>query len=329
MTRVIAFDDASLWPVLLVAPLLALLLRRHASRRVGRLTDWGGAVTASLAETVTRRAGTVLFLAAVARCSVAVVGPRWGDAGAAPAVVGMDVMVCLDVSRSMEVMDLDPNRLEFARWQIRRLAANARGHRLGLVVFAGEARLVCPLTRDMDAFATILDRVGPFDVRRGGTDIGAALNKASEALERGSSGSGRIILITDGEDLTGEGRIAARKLGQRGLRVDCLGVGTPAGGRIPLPEGGWLKDRAGRWVVSRLVPDTLKAIVEPVGGVYRSSGTSSGELQRLFNDGGASLAVEGASESAPRRLVSRRRLFVLAALLCLWTELALVGVRRR
>ncbi len=328
MTSLLAWDDAVLWPILLTAPLLALVLHRRARRRWELLTAWGGPFIASIAGTSARRVETVVFLCAMASASVAVIGPRWGLSGAAPTVTGVDTMLCLDVSRSMEVADLEPNRLEFARWEIQRLAATTRGHRFGLVVFAGEARLVSPLTRDLDAFATMVDRAGPHAVRKGGTDIGTALTKASESLERASSGNGRILLITDGEDLASEGRAVARKLARRGLRIDCLGIGTESGGPIPLPEGGWMKDREGTRVISRLAPDTLEAIVEAADGVYRSSGSSPGELVRLFEEGGESWRREHAAATRSAGLAPRRRLFVWGALCFLFVALASSGVRR-
>ncbi len=329
MTHLVAFDDAAFWPVLLLAPLLALRLRQRARGRHRLLSTWGGPSVASLAATPRRRWETAFFLCAIASASVAIVGPRWGKGGAPPTVTGTDTVLCLDVSRSMEVADLEPNRLEFARWEIRRLAATAHGHRLGLVVFAGEARLVSPLTRDMDAFAAMVDRAGPYLVDKGGTDIGAALTKAAEALDRVSSESGRILLITDGEDLVGKGRSVARTLARRGLRIDCLGVGTESGGPVPLPEGGWVRDRKGDEVVSRLIPDTLEAIVDVMDGVYRSSGSSPGELLRLFREGNESWRKDQAVAKRRERLAQRRPFFAWGALFCILVAWALRGGGRR
>jgi Ca-activated chloride channel family protein len=198
---------------------------------------------------------------------VAILGPAWGAAEGDSA----DLVVCLDVSRSMLARDVAPDRLTRAKAEIKALAASARGDRLGLVVFAGEARAMVPLTEDMASFAELVDLSDPTSVGRGGTDLGAALEAALEVLQ-GRPGS--VILVTDGEDLGGRGLAAAKSLGERGIAIHCVGLGTELGGKITT-EGGFLRDRSGEDVVSAMDATGLRAIADATGGTF---GTEVPEL---------------------------------------------------
>ena len=127
---------------------------------------------------------------------------------------GVDILVCLDVSRSMLAQDLQPSRLARAQEEIRALAARTESDRVGLVLFAGDARLAVPLTRDKDSFASLASRASPLSVERGGSDVGAALDTALGAL---TGAHEVILLLTDGEDLEARGLQAARRCRDRGI----------------------------------------------------------------------------------------------------------------
>ncbi|HEX5135686.1 MAG TPA: VWA domain-containing protein [Planctomycetota bacterium] len=245
-----------LLPLLLVAPAAWLLLARADRSRRRRVAPALGPryplAPRRLAYVV---AGLLLAL-------VAVLGPAWGAAKSD--VRGADVVVCLDVSRSMLARDVDPNRLARAKEDIKALAAGAKGDRLGLVVFAGEARAMVPLTEDMRSFAELLDLADPTSVKRGGTDLGAALETALDVL---NGRPGTVILFTDGEDLGGRGLAAARLLAERGARVHCVGLGTELGSKIAT-DGGFVRDRSGGDVVSSLDVKGLRAIAEATGGTF-------------------------------------------------------------
>lgn len=193
---------------------------------------------------------------------VAILGPVWGSAEGD--VQGADIVVCLDVSRSMLARDVDPDRLTRAKAEIKELAGRARGDRLGLVVFAGEARAMVPLTEDMASFSELVDLADPTSVGRGGTDLGAALETALDVLQ-GRQGS--VLLFTDGEDLGGRGLAAARLLEERGVAVHCVGLGTELGSKITT-DGGFLRGRSGEDVVSAMDATGLRAIAEATGGTF-------------------------------------------------------------
>jgi Ca-activated chloride channel family protein len=250
--------NAALLPLLLLAPLAYLALRsaEHArARRVKR-------VLGPRVPIVPHR--FVLWGVGLLFALVAILGPSWG--AAASAVEGTDIVICLDVSRSMLARDVEPDRLAHAKADIRALAKAAKGDRLGLVVFAGEARAMVPLTEDMSSFLELLDLADPTSVATGGTDLGAALEKALDVL---GGRQGSVLLFTDGEDLGGKGLAAARLLGDRGVAVHCIGVGTELGSKIAT-ERGFLRDRKGTEVVSAMDASGLRAIAEATGGTFGS-----------------------------------------------------------
>jgi von Willebrand factor type A domain len=243
--------------LLLVLPPVAWLVLVRAdearARRVGRAL--GPRIPVKPRRFVL--AVTGLFLAVLA-----VMGPAWGAAESG--VEGTDIVICLDVSRSMLARDVEPDRLSRAKSDIKALAGGAKGDRLGLVVFAGEARAMVPLTEDMTSFAELLDLADPTSVARGGTDLGSALEAALEVL---GGQPGAVLLYTDGEDLGGRGLAAARLFAERGIKVHCVGLGTELGSKIAT-EGGFVRDSSGKEVVSALDSRGLAAIAEATGGTF-------------------------------------------------------------
>ena len=200
---------------------------------------------------------------------VAALQPLWGEGTASSSARGADVVVCLDVSRSMLARDVPPSRLAAAKREIRALARTRAGDRLALVLFAGEARLAAPLTSDVESFCEIVDLADPLSVGRGGTDLGAALEAALAALEGAAGDHAAVILVTDGEDLGGRGLRAAEACKARNVAVHCVGFGSAGGAKIPVAgDGGttFLRDRGGAEVVSALDPDGLRRIAEATGG---------------------------------------------------------------
>jgi len=218
-----------------------------------------------------RACGASAWLAVV----LALAGPRWGAPAASVLPQRLDLAVCLDVSRSMLARDVAPSRLQFARSMVAQLVARARGDRVGLVAFAGDARLCVPLTTDGASFAQLLAATDELSVARGGTDLGRALDTALAALV-GRSG-GTVLLLTDGEDHGGAGVAAAQRCASSGVTVHCVGFGSERGGKIPLAgQGGetFLRDAAGRDVVTSQDRKALQAIAAAGGGNYVDAATA-------------------------------------------------------
>jgi Ca-activated chloride channel family protein len=196
---------------------------------------------------------------------------------ALPADGGGDILFCLDVSRSMLARDLSPDRLTRAKQEIKAIIKKNPQDRFGLVVFAGKARLLVPLTRDKASFQDLLKTANPLLVDQGGTDFGKALTLALDALVPSEpKRSPSIVLLSDGEDHGDKGSKLAKHCKDRRIPVFCLGIGTRWGSKIPiLMENGkevFLKNNKGQEVLTRLHPQGLKRIAIKSAGKYFEKG---------------------------------------------------------
>lgn len=225
-----------------------------------------------------------LLLLGLACCGIALARPQWGEASETLDHQGDDTMFVLDTSKSMLVADVRPNRLERAKLAIEDyLRRHGRG-RVGLVVFAGQAFLQCPLTLDYDAFTETLRAIDERAIPVPGSDLGRALDEAARALEK-NEGRRVLVLLTDGEDLAGAGVKRAAELTKNRVIVYTVGIGTEAGGLIQVfGETGALQplqDQRGQPVVSRLDEKTLRTIAETTGGEYQSLGAIGDGMDKV------------------------------------------------
>lgn len=262
--------------LLWMPPLLAGLFfffGRAAKRRFGRFA--APALGPRLARGTTGWRAPVklaLSLAALALLSAALARPQSGGRMAETKRMGVDVVVALDTSWSMAAEDAAPSRLAAAKREAGRLAAALEGNRVGLLLFAGESEMECPLTLDTDTFTMFLQSAGYNSSAVGGTDIAGALRKASAALKGNPGRSKIIVLITDGEDHEGRVMDEVKKSAKEGITIHTAGLGTPAGAPIPVrgPDGkltGYKKDSAGQVVFTRQDTAALKEIADAAGGV--------------------------------------------------------------
>lgn len=332
MSEYFAMPDAL--PLLLLAPLLWIGLKAVDRVRRRRLAGIVGPRSERLSDELdqegrrTRRAvtGAGLLLALVA-----VSQPRWGVDLRRAELRGIDLLVCLDVSRSMLAQDLRPSRLQRAQQEIRALSGHGQGDRLGLVAFAGEAKLIAPLTQDMASFAELVDLANPTSVELGGTDLGAALEIAVSALENLQGDHRSILLITDGEDLEQRGLAVAELCRERNITVHSMGIGSRLGSKIPLTDDGgeiFLRSRSGEEVVSTMDAAGLRRISEATGGGFIDASTSPSPLIDLYDEHIRPIA-QRAFESDTRRERKNRFQWPLLAAFLLWiVELCLTDRRR-
>lgn len=268
-----------LWLAVL-APLVAFGLQRYAARRRRRQL----AVVASVEllpellrshSRVRRHLKDALLLGTLALMGIAMARPQWGQTTQTAVAAGEDILFVLDCSRSMLATDLPPNRLTRAKYAILNFVQQHAQGRVGLVAFAGDAFLQCPLTFDYDAFREALLAVDQHTIPVPGTDIGRALEEGAAAMEENAHRK-ILVLVTDGEDLEGNGVKEAQRLARKGVVVFTIGVGTPAGDAIPIPEAmgriGYIRNRHGQVVISRLDATTLRRIAEATGGRYEPLG---------------------------------------------------------
>ena len=316
---------------LLLVPALAVFLIRAARRRQQALSDL---IAAQLLPTVVpdvdprrRRVRAWLVLGAVLGLALALGGPQWGFRWQEVRREGIDLIIAIDTSRSMLATDLKPNRLARAKLAVRDLVARLQGDRVALVAFAGTAFLQCPLTLDYGAFIESLASVDVGLIPKGGTALAPAIETAIGAFEGSEGKHQAVILITDGEDHEGGVEEAAKKASERGIRVFTVGIGTADGELIPLEAGGYVKDKSGKVVKSRLGESALQQIATTTNGVYlaaRSGGLDLAALQREHID---TLEKRELSSTLERRFENRFQLPLALALLLLAIE-PLIGDRR-
>ncbi|MCP4092105.1 MAG: VWA domain-containing protein [Planctomycetes bacterium] len=196
--------------------------------------------------------------------------PRWGVDEDAVRQRGIDLLVCLDVSRSMLARDLAPDRLGRARLELHELINTLGADRIGLILFAGEAQRAAPLTSDHASFLSLLDLASPLSVRQGGTDLASALSQARVLLEAAPGTQKNVLLITDGEDRGGRALAEAEQCRADGITLFTLGIGTEQGSKITLTDGDdsefYLKDKDGNEVISRLDRSSLIQMAEASSG---------------------------------------------------------------
>jgi Ca-activated chloride channel family protein len=182
---------------------------------------------------------------------------------------GIDVVIALDVSKSMLATDLAPNRLERAKQLIGKLMQAMPNDRIGLVVFAGKAYLQMPLTIDHGAAAMFVSSAGADAIPQQGTVITDALNMSANAFNNIDKRFKSVVLISDGEDHDDKAVETAKELAEKAILVNTVGVGSPEGATIPDPATGEnKKDEAGNIVVSKLNEETLKQVAENTNGIY-------------------------------------------------------------
>ncbi|MFQ5425035.1 MAG: VWA domain-containing protein [Phycisphaerae bacterium] len=278
------------------------------------------------------KAGVLLL--AMVMMVVALVGPRWGRYFAEVYKKRLDVIVCLDVSRSMLAEDAGMSRLARAKDDVEQMLDSFSGGMVGLVAFAGKANLVCPLTDDAEFFRLTLKDVGVHSAPIGGTDLGAAIAAGARAFT-GEGGQHKVILlITDGEDHAGRGVDAAKKARQQSIEVYAVGIGDPErGGLIPIEKDGEKTYLVyeGQQLWSKLDPGVLDAIAR-AGGTeryYRSGRVNASQrtLEWIYTDKIAPKTEQTKGDRRAARLYPRFHWFAAAAVLLLLIE-SLVSERR-
>lgn len=274
------------------------------------------------------------LLGAVACLVLALTQPQWGKRWQDVPRRGRDLMILLDVSRSMLAEDVVPNRLERAKIDIKdlvRVLHQEGGHRLGLVVFAGRASLQCPLTLDYAFFLQKLHEVGPDTVGRGGTLIGDAIRQALHAFGTLDLHYKDIILITDGEDHESFPLEAAKAAAAQQVSIYTIGFGDPsAGARIPVHQGqneSTYMRYQGQEVRSRMQERLLLDMAQLTGGAYVPASTRAIELDRIYTKYIAPKARRHVDVATRERFIERFQWFVLAAWVLLAIEM-LVGDRK-
>lgn len=214
---------------------------------------------------------------------LAALRPQWGYELREVHRRGLDLMVLVDVSQSMQATDLKPSRMMRARMKLIDLSRVLVGDRVGLIPFAGTSYVACPLTTDYEAFALFIEQLDTDLISYQGTDIPGALRLALKSFDAAPERSKAVILMTDGESTTGDLGALADEIKSRGIRVYVIGMGTREGAPVPDEEGeGFKKDARGEVVISRLNEKALKDLAVATGGVYVNSVVGNEDLNQIY-----------------------------------------------
>ncbi len=336
---------------LLALPGFLVLLRLQEKQQAERLERFAkrslwGTIFPEL-DLARARLRALVWSAAFALLVVSLARPQWGEREETMKLTGLDVVIVLDVSNSMEVEDLSPSRLRLAQHFIRSLTDRLAGDRVGLVAFAASAWAASPLTTDTSYVHEVASELTPRAVINQGTDVATALETAhaliTRASENGASGepsvdagapaSKVIILISDGEDHEKGSEAVVDKLREGGVLLLALGVGTEAGGPIPVRDDlgglrGFKRDSRGGTLVSTFRPAFLKGLAERAGGRYWTLSPLESELEEILSEVGRLHRTD----NVERKLTIREERFYLPLLLgvlLLVVELLLPRTRPR
>ncbi len=223
----------------------------------------------------------------IALLIVASLGPHIPDASSTAEVedVGKDIFFALDLSKSMNVEDIAPSRIERAKHELMKVANAFSTDRLGLIIFSDNAYLQCPLTFDKAAFQLYLETTSTDLVPGGGTDFSGALNMAlsKQTLNADVESKAKIVvLVSDGEDFGDETIDAAKELKKEGIKLFTLGIGTSEGGKIPAGRR-FIKEN-GKEVQSKLDSKPLRKLAKLTGGKYYEISKRKNQTQKVIRD---------------------------------------------
>lgn len=315
----------------LLAPLVLLFsweLARHTARAVATWPKiaraWAGAFEVSLGtkHTTAETRPRIWLWFGLALCLVALARPQWGVIEEQVFDQSREVLIAVDLSRSMLAQDVKPSRLDRSKLLITSLLDGLKGERVGLVLFAGTAFLQSPLSADYEVLREFLPALGPDYLPEGGSNYKAML-EASMAAFGTSTADRYLIILSDGESTEDNWKGLTDSLKTKGVRVISLGVGTAQGSFIPEAGGGLVKDERGAVVMSRLNSSTLQELAQVTGGAYTDASTWV-DLPALLKKTVEAGRKGEFSEKNTTRLVERFQWFLAPGLLLLlisfWAE---------
>ncbi len=271
----------ALVPVMIVAFAVVLRLRRRNLSRFGDLAT----VKSLLRDVSSWRVHTkfILFVTAYTAVVFAAARPQFGAKLREEKSEGVEMMLVVDVSRSMMAEDFLPNRLDRTRYAIDKLFSSLNQDRVGVVVFAGEAKVQLPITSDYRMARSFAKRLSTDLVGVQGTELGEAIDLASLSFSDRDGASRVMVLITDGEAHDSGAVAAAERAAERGIRIFTIGIGSPEG--APIKIGGELiKDEKGEIVVSRLNEQLLQDIAEKGNGGYLRATNAAFGLDEIVDE---------------------------------------------
>ncbi|MBI4417629.1 MAG: VWA domain-containing protein [Ignavibacteriales bacterium] len=287
------FEHPDLLWFLLALPVLAaglFALRRRQKRLLAGFASPGLLRELAPDMSAAKRAiKNTLGLVALGFVIVAAANPQVGTRLEEIKREGIDLFVALDVSLSMKAEDIRPNRLEKAKRDVSALLNKLQGDRVGLIVFAGDAFVQFPLTSDYSAADLFISAVDVDAVPTPGTMIASAIELVLKSFPEDLPTEKALIIVSDGEDTEGDLDAAIKKATSAGVKVFTVGMGTVAGGPIPLYDASgnradYKRDRRGSIVISKLEETTLRQLASPTGGSYRRATSGGNEIDEIYDE---------------------------------------------
>ncbi len=268
---------------------------------------------------------SILFLLGIVSIFLAILRPQWSKQEQVIKQEGRDVLIALDISKSMLAQDCEPNRLAFAKQKIRHLLKLLDSERVGLLLFSGSAFVQCPLTNDYGAFHMFLDHVDAETISSGSTALETAVKEGLQLFSSTAPGKNKLmILCTDGEDFSFNLAAIKKKAADQGVRIFALGVGTPEGAPIPLytedgMQNGHQKDGKGAVVISHRNDGILQELANDLGGKYMPMSSNNNDVKQIARQ---VLMVEKAQfeDKKMNRLEDHYHWFLFVGLLLLLVE---------
>lgn len=197
---------------------------------------------------------------------------------------GAEIMVVLDVSRSMMAQDVRPNRLERAKLEIAQLVRKLKEDRVGLILFAGRAYVQLPITSDYASAQMFISQVSCDMVSEQGTQLGQALDLAMKSFSPQADVGRAIVVISDGENHEGDPISKAGEAAEKGIRIFTVGIGSIEGAPLPDEQGGVKKDAQGNVIISKLDELTLSQIAAKTNGIYMRAATLQSGLKPILDE---------------------------------------------
>lgn len=279
---------------------------------------------APTASTIMRALKCIVISVAVVLALIALARPQWGFVWEETKIAGIDMLIAIDVSKSMLATDVKPNRLERSKFAVKDLVKKLNGDRIGLIAFAGTSFLQCPLTIDYNGFLLALDDLGIGTIPRGGTSITSAIKESMDIFKGPDKKYKILVIITDGDDLEGDALKAAKEASDLGIKIYCVGVGSREGDIIPVMndkgERGYVADRSGQVVKSALNEDLLKKIAISTGGNYVHATQAEFGLVLLYDKSISKLEKRDIEAKMRKHSQERFQYFLAFAVLLLLLE---------
>ena len=308
--------------LLLLIPLVIFLMIIENRKRKNQLSRFAEPHLLSLLTQTGKKSvcffKSFLLTLAIALIIIGIAGPKWGSHYQDVIRKGVDIIFLLDVSKSMDVQDVKPSRLKRAKREIVDFLKVTTGDRIGLILFAGNAFVQCPLTLDYDALSMFIESIDTDTIPASGTDMGKGIKLCIDSFDYKTATDKVVVMVTDGEDNEGGGLKQSVKAEKKNIKIFIYGIGEPQGAPVPDEKGGFLKDKNENLIFSKLNEETLIRIASTTGGEYVRSVTGDLDLDRLYFDGIRQKTEAKELESGKIKIYEERfYIFIGLALFCL------------